>query len=543
MSSPRQEPLLSRKGLFEENRVVEGTGEKVQLVRGMGLLSPPSVSFDLPIQKESYSAVGSILDFQTPPPRGQDRNNYTQARDDALVGAADWQMEISPIFQSRGSDIEGNAMLPISSIASPVGLPDSTHDSQKIMINEDTQLFDASAPDLPDSTHDSQKIMINEDTQLFEASAPDSDVLGIPDPPVVPDPESTMRDQIRRMSSWSSPPSAHYTSAIFTTPPPTNQLSPRSTDPSNPHRLDSLQSAVSSKTSPLRSILNEAGSHDTLKRIAQYQVDQLKTLILQDQNLQSVNFSSSGDLSSARKQVDESSLEFIERIRSAAHRRKVAMTRSRDSLATKEREQLLSIAATKTKSDTVTLPGIPEKTQRPLPGCDAPKQFKARPLPSTTFAEGMGGLVGVPKVSSKPTTTPFSPLLGKRRKDPIRVKALEPPKHTSLGNGGMTNRPTVVMHRTGYPHTPPSSKQESTPAPFKARPLPTSTGMKGNGGLAGVPKVPKRPVTVPFSPHLGPRRRSEKEDTFDRYTTNKQSIQKNGSTKSDEHVVVEVSVV
>ena len=39
--------------------------------------------------------------------------------------------------------------------------------------------------------------------------------------------------------------------------------------------------------------------------------------------------------------------------------------------------------------------------------------------------------------------------------------------------------------------------------PFKARQLPNSIGELGNGGQHGVPKVLKRPVTVPKSPKLG----------------------------------------
>lgn len=43
---------------------------------------------------------------------------------------------------------------------------------------------------------------------------------------------------------------------------------------------------------------------------------------------------------------------------------------------------------------------------------------------------------------------------------------------------------------------------------FHARPLPATTGSKGAGGLSGVPKVDKKPTTVPVSPMLGRRRKS-----------------------------------
>jgi hypothetical protein len=221
------------------------------------------------------------------------------------------------------------------------------------------------------------------------------------------------------------------------------------------------------------------------------------------------------DLTSARKRIDESSNEFIERIRSAAHKRKVAMTRSRDSLAAKERGQKLTIAESKLKAENARVQEAettpPIKTQRREPELvESNKQFKARPLPETTGDKGMGGLVGVPKVESKPTTTPFSPLLGSRRRGNTKIKALEKPKPPSVKKDAETrksSRPTtqdVNNRRACLPVPLPSS----TPAPFRARPVPVSTGLKGHGGQVGVPKVPKRPVTVPSSPCLGPRRRA-----------------------------------
>ena len=41
---------------------------------------------------------------------------------------------------------------------------------------------------------------------------------------------------------------------------------------------------------------------------------------------------------------------------------------------------------------------------------------------------------------------------------------------------------------------------------FHARPLPATTGAIGQGGLSGVPKVEKKPTTIPSSPLLGARR-------------------------------------
>ena len=221
------------------------------------------------------------------------------------------------------------------------------------------------------------------------------------------------------------------------------------------------------------------------------------------------------DLSSARKRIDESSNEFIERIRSAQRKRKVAMTRSRDSLAAKEHEQKISIAESKLKAENTRAQEAentsPIKTQRKeSESVVSNKHFKARPLPATTGEKGMGGLVGVPKVESKPTTTPFSPLLGSRRRESIKIKALEKPKPPSVKKDAEIRKSSgpktedVNNRRSCLPVTLPSN----APPAFRARPVPASTGLQGHGGQVGVPKVQKRPVTVPSSPCLGPRRRA-----------------------------------
>lgn len=193
------------------------------------------------------------------------------------------------------------------------------------------------------------------------------------------------------------------------------------------------------------------------------------------------------DLASAKKHLDASSLAFIERLRGAAHRRKLQVARSRDSLAAKEREQLLSIASAKEQQLAVA-PELPSKLQpvhdRSKTSVDPYKPFKARPVPNTTGHFGSGGQVGVPKVEKKPTTTPFSPLLGARR-----------PREE--GNPFVGLKVLQSRHRI-----------DSQSLPFKARPAPPTTGYQGHGGQVGVPKIPKRPPTVPESPLLGKKRTS-----------------------------------
>lgn len=221
------------------------------------------------------------------------------------------------------------------------------------------------------------------------------------------------------------------------------------------------------------------------------------------------------DLSSAREQVGQSSHEFIERIRNAAHKRKVAMTRSRDSLAAKEEEQLRSIIAERniqassssSSSASQQRDQVWQTAAREASIVDASKKsFKARPLPATTGALGSGGLDGVPKVEKRQTTTPFSPLLGSRRPQKPKVKALEAPKQPEI-----TKPKTTAPVARPTPPIPKMNENDLT-RPFKARVVPPAVRSAGSSGQYGVPKVEKRPSTVAMSPQLGLRRRSRSAD-------------------------------
>lgn len=124
------------------------------------------------------------------------------------------------------------------------------------------------------------------------------------------------------------------------------------------------------------------------------------------------------DLTSAKKQLNISSHNFSERLRGAANLRKLEVVRSRDSLAAKEREHMLSIAAAKQKIDAerkvpshqVRSTGPPKKISN-----NPYRPFKALPLPKA--AKGDVGIRGVPKVDKHRATTPISPSLGTRRRD------------------------------------------------------------------------------------------------------------------------------
>lgn len=188
------------------------------------------------------------------------------------------------------------------------------------------------------------------------------------------------------------------------------------------------------------------------------------------------------DLVSAKKHIDASSLMFIERLRGAAHRRKLEVTRSRDSLAAKEQQQLISNAASKERQR--QLLAYKEEHASTVSIEQGYKPFKARPM----VQSGSGGQVGVPKVEKKPTTTPFSPQLGAKRQQRLRVPALE----------------------------------------------------KGHGGQFGVPKVEKKKTTVPVSPHLGLRRPPQPAQTFTRDRNKEKRRDKVSQVKPPENLMVRI---
>lgn len=219
------------------------------------------------------------------------------------------------------------------------------------------------------------------------------------------------------------------------------------------------------------------------------------------------------DFTNAKKEVGASSFEFIQRIRGAAQRRKQNLARSRDSLVAKEREQREAIAssqmALKPPSPATPSP-ISEKTEK-SPVRRKPirsSSFRAKPLPATTGDLGSGGLAGVPKVDKKPTTVAMSPLLGSRRLNRPKIKALqEPITRLKIGESNQDRitslKEPVIRHRGHRKQKPVRGSSNA----FKARPAPPTTGEFGRSGQSGVPKVPKRPVTIPASPCLGRRRR------------------------------------
>jgi hypothetical protein len=215
---------------------------------------------------------------------------------------------------------------------------------------------------------------------------------------------------------------------------------------------------VEGNKTPYRSLLNESTQECKDTSVTQ------NRSILNDSNASA----SSSVIDLAKKQIDASSHAFLQQIKGAAHRRKNQVLQSRDSLLQKELrlkdEQRQNNAVS--QQDFATLVAASSTTTNPFF-----KPFKARPMPSTKGS----GQAGVPKVDKKPTTTPFSPLLGPRRR------------------------------QTPASATTTNTKPTSSSMPlFRARPLPS--GFHKGSGQVGIPKVSKKPTTVPQSPLLGFRR-------------------------------------
>jgi hypothetical protein len=249
-----------------------------------------------------------------------------------------------------------------------------------------------------------------------------------------------------------------------------------------------------------------------------------------DMNDSAMTSGSARDEEIARTQVElgHTSLAFLHRLRGAAFRRKKALVNSRDDMVAKERSHREGIEAARLlrrQSITELSPETHEETETQQISNDY--VFKARPLPNAEFS----GSVGVPKVDKRPITVPVSPLLGFRRtkqsNEPsmaltTKTGALPLPKTTGeSGRGGLSGLPRVIKRPVTVPVSPMlglrrqdcdsqtdfsvASSKPPTRKGFKALLVPKS--LKSNG-VSGVPRIPSRPTTVPCSPLLGGRRKS-----------------------------------
>lgn len=196
------------------------------------------------------------------------------------------------------------------------------------------------------------------------------------------------------------------------------------------------------------------------------------------------------DLNSAKKNVNAQSSALVTRLRGAAQRRMVDLTKKRDSLAAKEidhlermENELNQFVNTIPEEDSVEARNEKNEKQTKPSKSKQRSVFKARPLPASS--KDGGTTSGVPKVRRKPATKAISPKLGSKRS-------------TQLQNCNVTGKL--------------ANANKSDPfyvSPFKARPLPTFINNdKENRG--GVPKVKNHQPTVPVSPLLGLRRNKSK---------------------------------
>lgn len=219
----------------------------------------------------------------------------------------------------------------------------------------------------------------------------------------------------------------------------------------------------------------------------------------------------------AQKQAGASAQAFIQGLRGAAHRRKMNLTRSRDSLAAKEKERREEAGRL-----AIQMALDADNSQRSeMEKASSPHDFRAKPLPRSTR---MGGVAGLPRVVKRPVTTPLSPMLGTRRASmPDHMHQTEG-ENLQTRSEGVAGLPKVDKRPVTTPFSPllgarrtsstavqtklrKYTRQHDEPmenATFRARPIPKATVEKG--GQSGVPKVSKRPTTIPSSPLLGTRR-------------------------------------
>jgi hypothetical protein len=175
--------------------------------------------------------------------------------------------------------------------------------------------------------------------------------------------------------------------------------------------------------------------------------------------------------------VDNQRANVVEKLRGAAFKRRMDVSRSRDSLIAKEqlhREQNLFVkvvppptSTDKDLADGRELHDSKNKKEASNSNEKPLNQFRALPLPKTTgLLEGSYGLAGVPNIKKKDLTVASSPYLGRRRQQ----------RTLASRETGTDNRPRLL---------PPTYKE---------------------GGSIGLPRIVKKPTTVPHSPMLGPRR-------------------------------------
>ena len=175
----------------------------------------------------------------------------------------------------------------------------------------------------------------------------------------------------------------------------------------------------------------------------------------------------SHDLSSAKKHLNAHSTSLMKQLKGAFQRRTLNLAQTQSSLSTVENSKKDAFELELNHHTTVA-PSQPfTKKVTFSQECQESKRSKDMTLDeNNVFIE---------------TSKAVSRALDKIKNNPRRAVLLESSANVELGRQG----PDFYV-------------------PFKARPLPTST--MDSTGQSGVPKVSKRPVTIPKSPQLGARR-------------------------------------
>jgi len=200
------------------------------------------------------------------------------------------------------------------------------------------------------------------------------------------------------------------------------------------------------------------------------------------------------DLSSAKKNLNAQSSALVERLRGAAHKRMISITRSRDSLAAKESLHLEKL---------VEVPGHDEEGVN-AEGSDDTGRIEGD-IGGTMAMEPKRNLrtackpVGVPAVQKRLATVPISPKLGTRR-----ILALS--KLSEKVESGVKSKSSAAK-----------TIQQTTP-------------ISANADQHGVPKVKRRPQTIPKSPLLGARRKPDNKQSSTKLKTSEKKVYKSPHT-------------
>jgi hypothetical protein len=186
------------------------------------------------------------------------------------------------------------------------------------------------------------------------------------------------------------------------------------------------------------------------------------------------------------EELGASSMAFIRQLRGAAFRRKMNLSRSRDSLAAKERKQLEEVAASEkdaTGSDEIenVVANIQRRESLALNEVSADTN---KALPTTVCVRNDEATVGLPYVKHRPATIPISPALGRRRY--LRTQ----PDHAIEAQGQMTSPSDLPVEPSDA--VVPSSLRHAH---------------INHESMVGVPLVGKRPRTAAISPRLASHRR------------------------------------